>query len=157
MSSAAQVTWTSLSDDVTLSQNDQIQIELDVDCSFFSPLSQSDVSAAVAAQPNVFSVLGVNNGCAWYDLSLMCSKILVVVNPQQGVSAGDIRNDANTAISSINSQKLVPCSGFSVGAISRSAPGSIFNPTTTQTISLVALAIIAVVVVFLVIQVKEAV
>ena len=157
MSDTAPVVWTSVSDDIVFSQSDQVRVNLNLDCGIFSLLSKADISSAFAQLQSVGSVLDVQSMKPWYDPSIIASAVAVIVNPQQGVSAANLRNDAYTALSSLNSQKLIPCSGFTVGLIERSAPGSVFQPTPTQTISLVALAIIAVVVVFLIVQVKEAI
>jgi hypothetical protein len=148
-------TWTSLSDDIALNQGDQIRVNINLDCSLFAPLSQSDISAALQQQQAIASVLSVYSTAPWYDPSPLASTIAALINPQQGVSAGDVRAAAMTALSTVNSQKLIPCSGYNIGLIERAAPGSIFQPTPTQTISLVAIAVIAIVVVFLIIQLRE--
>lgn len=157
MSDTSTQVWSSLSDDVSLNASDQIRVNLNVDCGIFSLLTKSEISAAMAEQQAVGSVLDVESTKPWYDPSFIASTIAVIINPQQGVTAGDVRNAAYTALSTINSQKMIPCSGFTIGLIERASAGSIFQPTPTQTISLVALAVVAVVVLFLIIQVKEAV
>lgn len=153
----ASVSWTSLSDDVALSASDQIRIEIDVDCSYLDPLTAAEITSSLAGQSAIGSVLSVDKACSDFSLTLMCSTIYAVVNPQQGVTAGDIRNAAYTAISSLSSSKLISCTSTVIGPISRSSTQWIPNPTPTQTISLVALAILGIVAVFLVMQVKEAV
>lgn len=151
------INWTSIADDVTVSSSDQIRINVALDCGILSFMSKSDISSAVAAQQAVGNVVDVVSTAPWYNIDPIAATIGIIVNPQQGVSAADLRNAINTAVSLVNSQKMIPCSGFTVGTIERAAPGSAFQPTPTQTISLVAMAVIAVVVVFLIVQVKEAV
>lgn len=151
------INWVSIADDVTLNSGDQVRINAALDCGILSFMPKSDIVNAVAAETAVSAVLDIVNTAPWYNIDPIAGTIGIIVKPQQGVSAGDLRNAINTALSSVNSQKMIPCSGFTVGTIERGTPGSALQPTTTQTISLVALAVIAVVVVFLIVQVKEAI
>lgn len=149
----------SVSDDYALSSSQQVRVHFAQTCSL--PGSHSDYvefSQMLSAEPSVASVADVSGdtvaGLSGI-LNVLTNYYIAIINPNDGYQAGDIRANTLDALSKLNQQKAVPCSNFTVGLIEADASqgGGILPTscaTTKGTIALVALAAIAVVVLFLV-------
>lgn len=142
--------WNPIADSTTLNGQYHVRVHFSADCMLFNVNSISDDSllAALADQVVVTQAFSV-------DLNLVDHTISFSVLP--GTTASDARVAVINALAAANGSKLIPCSNLQVGGVEVEGPDSALTPSPTQTISLVAIAIVGLVVVFLVIQTKEAI
>ena len=146
--------WTGLSDDVTLGMSDQVRIAVSFGCTPFSQVTAADIKNFLAQDKDVTAVLDVAEG--WIDtvtlgLSFNCN-YLVTVNPANGTKAGDLRGAMYQAVNKANDLHIIKSDNILVGAIEKKgsalegAISSVLSPpSASTTISLAAVAIIAVV------------
>lgn len=124
-----------------LGPTDLAQIQVTVTCIPFGGMSNQDIQAAFANQLPIQSVVSVTE-----DLSSLVNVGTtwdVVVNMIQGSTAADLRAAALNAMNAVNSAKTVPCGNITTGQISLLSNSA--APSVNTTISLVAIAILAVV------------
>lgn len=149
--------WDSLSDLTVLSALDMIRVHISFQCTAIATISGDDLRNALQASGPIQTVLETSD--SFFDslnpLSLGYPSYTwtITVNPVDGVTAGEIRNAAYTAMSSLNGKKLIPCRELTVGIIEKNK-GSVLAAPGVSVIAgatgFVALAVIAVVVLLLV-------
>ncbi len=150
--------WTALSDDYQLSEGDQVRMSVSFTCAPLSYITAADINTFMSQQQSVKAVLDVQEG--WVDsvtlgLSFACS-YLVTLNPQAGVTPGALRADMYTALSQANATHTIKSDNILVGTIEKASNSIIPDaPKVTTTISLVAVALLAVVGLILFLNAKE--
>lgn len=143
--------WTSISNDYPLTSSDQIRVSVSFVCSPLSKITASDISNFLAQQQSVRAVLDVQEG--WVDtvtlgLSFSCN-YTATLNPQEGVSSGDIRSATYTALNQANDTHTIKSTELLVGTIEKASTSIIPDPpAVTTTISIVAIAAVILVAFF---------
>lgn len=149
--------WNVLTDQQQVNSGNRVAVHVGMSCIPFTEMSKADLASAMGNQIPVQAVedVQIDQGLEW--LNPFAFGYSIIVNPIDGTYVGDLRQAAANAMSQLNAAKMVPCTGTLVGPITQYQAASPLTPNITQTVSLAALAIIGLVLVFIVIQVKQVV
>ena len=150
--------WITVNDDMSLSSQDQVRISLSFDCAPLSSITPADISNFLTQQNAISAVIGVEQGTINSLTSVVtfnCSYV-VTVNPANGVTAGDVRNAAYTALNAAAQTHTIVSSNILVGTIQRQSTG-VCNilpsaPSGATAFSLWAIALIVLAFVFLTVR-----
>jgi hypothetical protein len=141
-----------VTDSYTFVSDDQVQIPVSFVCAPLSYVSTADLTAALAGQQAIKSVLSVEPTSLISELNPFGCNYTALVNPVAGVSAADLRNAMYTAMNQANQGKVVRANNIQVGQIAKLSSGifaggvkGALDVSTSTTVSLVAIAILALV------------
>jgi len=144
--------WNALSDTDTVHEDQQLRIELSLECVPFAGVSGADIQQALQARPEIKSVLDVSRN--WLTLT---NSFDARINPADGMQVGQIRAACYQALADVNAKKAIPCWSPQVGLIEALDKPSVFAPSPQTAISLASLAVIAIVVLVAILFVKNVV
>lgn len=146
------MSWYSISDDQQLTANDQIRVNISYGCAPLSRITVEDIKNFLSQEQSVKSILDITEG--WVDwvtlgVTFTCT-YQVILNPQPGVTAGEIRNAMYTALNKADQTHTIRAGKIIVGLIEREPSGvtavlDSIKPGPSTAITFAALAVIAVV------------
>lgn len=145
-------TWTPVVSTYAFKSDDQVQIPVSFNCAPLSYISTADLQTALAAQQSILAVLKVETSGVLASLNPFGCSYVATVNPQAGVAAGDLNAAMYAAMNLANQGKVIQADNISVGQVSKLASGILaggisgaLDVSTSTTVSLVAIAILALV------------